>query len=114
MIGFVEEKDTTDPGQPGLLVRDRDLLRQLMLPLVLVRRQQIEFGDVGVHEEFAVQSSKRRQADQRGGWRERHRQTRARAGLQRAIPGERGRSNVVKIGRVVDVEIPASPTSTLL
>ena len=55
VIGFVEEKHATDPRQPGLLVRDRDFLRQLMLPLVLVRRQQVELGDVGIHEEFVVQ-----------------------------------------------------------
>ena len=55
MIGFVEEKYAADPRQPGLLVRDRDLLRQLMLPLVLVRRHQVELGDVGIHEEFEVQ-----------------------------------------------------------
>ena len=54
MIGFVEQKDTTDPRQPGLLVRDRDLLGQLMLLLVLMCRQQVEFGDVGIHEEFEV------------------------------------------------------------
>ena len=64
MIEFVEEKHTADPRQPGLLVRDRDLLRQLMLPLVLVRRQQVELGDVGIHEEFVVQVSIRGQADQ--------------------------------------------------
>ena len=46
----------------------------------------------------------RRQADQGGGWRECRRQPRARAGLQRAIPGERRGSNVVEIGRVVDVK----------
>ena len=80
VIGFVEQKQSADPVQPGLLVRDRDLLRQLMLPLVLVRRQQVELGDVGVDEEFVVQFPIRGQADQRRRRRERRRQTRARAG----------------------------------
>ena len=75
-----------------------------MLPLVLVRRQQVELGDVGIHEEFEVQLSKRGQADQGGGWRECRRQARARAVVQRAIPGERRCSNVVKIGRVVELK----------
>ena len=38
MIEFVEEKHATDPVQPGLLVRDCDFFRPLVLPLVLVRR----------------------------------------------------------------------------
>ena len=75
-----------------------------MLPLVLVRRQQVELGDVGIYEEFEVQLSKRCQADQGGGWRECRRQTRARAVVHRAIPGARGRSNLAKIGRVVDLK----------
>ena len=96
MIEFVEEKHATDPCQPGLLVRDRDLFRQLMLQLVLVRRDEVELGDVGVDEEFVVQVSIRGQADQGGGWRERRRQAGARAVLRRAIPGERRCPNVVK------------------
>ena len=104
MIEFVEEKHTGDPRQPGLLVHDRDLLRQLMLPLVLVRRHQVELGHVGIHEEFVVQVSIRGQADQAGGWRERRRQPRARAGLERPTVGERRRSHLVEIGWVVERE----------
>jgi hypothetical protein len=33
VIRFAEEKHAADPGQSWLLVRDRDLLRQLMLTL---------------------------------------------------------------------------------
>ena len=55
VIGFVEEKHATDPGQPGLLVRDRDLLRQLMLSLGWCVLMQVELGDVGIGEEFVVQ-----------------------------------------------------------
>ena len=84
-----------------------------MLPLVLVCRQDIELGAIGVHYEFAVQSSKRRQADQCGGRRERHRQTRARAILLRAIPRGHGGSNIVKGGWVVE-STPGFTTSTLL
>ena len=36
VIRFAEEKHAAHPGQTVLLVRDRDLLRPLMLPLVLV------------------------------------------------------------------------------
>jgi hypothetical protein len=42
VIVLVEEKRARDPGQPGPLVRERDLLRELMLPLVHVRRQHVE------------------------------------------------------------------------
>ena len=55
MIRFAEEKDATDPCQSGPLVRDRDLLGQLMLTLELVRPYQVEFGAVGIREEFVVQ-----------------------------------------------------------
>ena len=43
VIGFVEKKDAPDQAQPGPLVRDCDLFRQLVLPLVLARRQHVEF-----------------------------------------------------------------------
>ena len=59
-----------------------------MLPLVYLRADQVEFGAVGIHQEFAVQRAKGRQADQSGGGRQRHRQTRARAVVQRVIPSE--------------------------
>ena len=55
MIGFVELKHTAHPGEPGLLVRDRDLLRQLVLPVVLVGGQHVELGGVRLHDEFVVQ-----------------------------------------------------------
>ncbi len=54
VIEFVEEKNTTNPCHPGLLVRDRDLFRQLMLQLALVCRDEVEFGDIRVDEEFVV------------------------------------------------------------
>ena len=88
VMRFVEEEHAADPRQSGLLVRDRDLLRELMLPLVYVRPYQVEFGAVGIHDEFAVQRAKRCQADQGGGGRQRHRQTGARAVVQRVIPRE--------------------------
>ena len=75
-----------------------------MLQVVLVRRQQVELGDVGVDEVFEIQASIRRQADQGGRWRERRRQPRARAVLPRAVPGERRCTNVVEIGRVVELK----------
>ena len=75
-----------------------------MLQLALVRRDQVEFGHVGIHEELEVQLSIRRQADQGGGWRECCRQPRTRAGLKRAIPTARRGSDLVEIGRVVDVK----------
>ena len=55
MIRFAEEKQATDPCQPGLLMRNRDFLGQLMLPLELVRPYQVELGAVGVRDEFVVQ-----------------------------------------------------------
>ena len=45
------------PRQSRLLVRDRDLLGELMLALALVRPYQVEFGAVGIREEFVVQVS---------------------------------------------------------
>src|SRR5215204_1328209 len=75
-----------------------------MLPLVLMCRQQVELGDVGIHKEFEIQLSKRGQADQGGRWRECGGQTRARAVIQRSVPGERRRSNIMEILRVVDVK----------
>ena len=59
-----------------------------MLTLELVRPYQVEFGAVGIREELVVQRPKRRQADQGGGGRQGHRQTGARAVVQRVIPGE--------------------------
>ena len=46
VIRFAEEEHAADPGQSWLLVRDRDFLRQLMLPLELVRPYQVELGAV--------------------------------------------------------------------
>ena len=104
VIGFVEKKDAPDQVQPGPLVRDRDLLRQLMLPLVLARRQHVEFCDIAIVEEFVVQVSIRGQADEAGGWGEGRRQTRAGAVMPRAIPSLRRRSHVVEVGRVVELK----------
>ena len=95
-IGLGEEEHSADPCQPGLLVRDRDLFRQLMLALVLVRRHEVQFGAVRVHEELEIERSIRRQADQGRGRREGRRQARARACMQRAVGGERRRSDVAE------------------
>jgi len=46
VIRFAEEEHATHPGQSGLLVRDRDLLGELMLKLELVRPYQV--GAVGI------------------------------------------------------------------
>ena len=104
MISFVKQKEAANPRQPGLLVRDRDLLGQLMLPLVLVCGRHVELGGVAIHEEFVVQRPVHGQADQRGGRGQRRRQARACPGLPRAIGGLHRRSNVVKIRRVVDLK----------
>ena len=88
VIRFAEEKHATDPGQSGLLVRDRELLGQLMLNLELARPYQIELGAVGFREELVVQRPIRGQADQGGGGRQGHRQTGARAVVQRVAPVE--------------------------
>ena len=74
-----------------------------MLPLELVRPNQVEFGAVGIREEFVVQRPIRGQADQRGGGRQGHRQTGARAVVQRVTPGEQRRSHVVEIGGIVEL-----------
>ena len=103
VIRFAEEKHATDPGQSGLLVRDRDLLRELTLELELMRPYQVEFAAVGVRDEFVVEVSIRGQADQGGGGRQSHGQTGARAVVQRVIPTEYRRANVVEIGGVVEL-----------
>ena len=104
MIEFIEEIHTTDPRQPRLLVRDRDLLRQLMLPFVQMRRSRLSSVMSPSCDEFVVQFAKRRQADQSGGGRECRRQARARAGVHDASRSERRCPDVVEIGRVVELK----------
>ena len=74
-----------------------------MLTLELVRPYQVEFGAVGVREEFVVQVSIRGEADQRGGGRQGHRQTGSRPVMQGVVPGEQRRPNVVEIRGVVEL-----------
>src|SRR5688572_32495268 len=47
------------------LVRNRNLLRQLMLLFALLRRQNVEFRDVGIHEEFVIEPAECCQAGDR-------------------------------------------------
>jgi len=44
VIRFAKEKHAADPGQSWLFVRDRELLRELMLALELVRANQVDQG----------------------------------------------------------------------
>ena len=74
-----------------------------MLTLELARPYQVELGAVGIRVELVVQRPKRRQADQCRGGRQAHRQAGARAVVQRVTPGQQRRSNVVEIGRVVEL-----------